>query len=63
MSGPGHRADAGIRPLKRGPEVQGRAESPAVQREERIELPGEDSNLKNRNQNPVCYHYTTGQQC
>lgn len=25
------------------------------------ELPGQDSNLEWRNQNPQCYHYTTGQ--
>ena len=24
-------------------------------------LPGEDSNLERRTQNPLCYHYTTGQ--
>ena len=25
-------------------------------------LPGQDSNLNKRNQNPLCYHYTTGQE-
>ena len=26
-------------------------------------LPGKDSNLERGNQNPLCYHYTTGYQC
>ena len=47
-----------------GIQARKNVESPAkIGANQGVKLPGLDSNQEWRNQNPQCYHYTTGQYC